>query len=111
MWEDVHNWQQISGQKFWLVPNHFVTPPTVIQSFESGNSTDVKAISFGENKNSVKRIPQAGDNDENNAEDFEFHEELQLNDIWAERFSKTLKKLKVKAMKSRNRMKWSKNRK
>ena len=48
---------------------------------------------------------------EDNADDFEFHEELQLNDVWAERFSKTLKKLKVKAMKSKNRMKWSKNRK
>ena len=118
MWKDVHNWQQSLGQRFWLVPSHFPTAP-INERFGSANSNDnvTGEASIDENKaievniNIVDSIIENSCVENDSDQGIEFYEELQLNDVWAERFSKTLKKLKVKAMKSRNRMKWSKNRK
>ena len=83
-WEEIYFHQQQTGIAKWLVPEYDI-------------SSQNKIVNSAEKKN-VNECDDA----------FEV-EELVLNDEWAARLSKTVKRMKQKVHKAKQRAKWAKN--
>lgn len=104
LWEDVFHWQNSVGQKYWLVPDLNITDSGKLETLRNLQNNDSDEVELSSKdfvpKNQELEIP---------ADMLACDDKLVLNDYWVERFSKTLKKIKVKSIKAKNRMKWSKN--
>lgn len=101
-WADIELLQRTTGEHRWLVPNTANT--TVVD--EHGNCLLNGAQSGTSDQPHTAEdtvIPRSQDHD-----DYFETEELELDPAWAERFSKTIKKMKQKVHKAKRRAEWKK---
>jgi hypothetical protein len=96
-WEKISQEQRSTGIVKWLVPGCELS---VLQSTPEGNLDSAKR--HGEALSTLA-IDEA-------AEDGYFDETITLNESWAVRFSKTIKKMKQKVHKAKRKATWTKNR-
>ena len=103
-WADVDLLQRTTGECRWLVPNSESNPEV-----DEIASTNQSIVSPDHQEHSAEdtAIPHLQDWS-GEYDDYEETEELELDPVWAERFSKTIKKMKQKVHKAKRRAEWKK---
>ena len=99
LWGRVSLAQQISGQKTWLVPE--ILPPVPETDALCGGTDNL--INYMKSDIMNGNVFECEDEEELEAGD----DVLVLNEEWAMRFSKTIRKMKQKVHKARRRAAWT----
>lgn len=101
-WADVDLLQRTIGERKWLVPS---SNPEV----DEIASTNQPIVSRDHQEHSTENTIVAHLQDwSGDYDDYVETEELELDPAWAERFSKTIKKMKQKVHKAKRRAEWKK---
>ena len=103
-WADVDLLQHTTGERKWLVPSSESNPEV-----DEIASTNQPIVSRDHQEYSTENtiVPHLQDWS-GEYDDYVETEELELDPAWAERFSKTIKKMKQKVHKAKRRAEWKK---
>ncbi len=104
-WADVDLLQRTTGEQKWLVPN---SDRTAAPETSSKNQTIVTCTSHKQQHNIEHTVIPHLQDWSGEYDDYVETEELELDSAWAERFSKTIKKMKQKVHKAKRRAEWKK---
>mmetsp|Transcript_5300 Transcript_5300/g.7792 ORF Transcript_5300/g.7792 Transcript_5300/m.7792 type:complete len:131 (+) Transcript_5300:53-445(+) len=115
-WNRVQSLQNLTGVKIWLVPtsdfSSSISQTTFAADSDCKSKDNFESPAEINNGIESKKSIVENSNDVQKQVDEDYIENgLEMNSVWTERFSKTLKRMKVKQIKSEKRKKWSKNRK